>query len=285
MARNYARRLVWGICKPAAIIAASAFLSQVTPLHAITYDFSGVVAGFDNYENPLVDVGASVSGSFAFNLSEDFTAWPHEHDVTYRNMLVDFQLSIDGHHFEPVDGSHGITSIFNDFQTDLGLKDSLLIGSPEMAGDMDIWRTSIYMLDRTAEMFDDISPDNLIDIELIEPDGVDRFLRGGVKLIDSSGPYIMVDWQTLVMRLPGDANLDGTVDALDLNALALSWRGEAGWHGGDFTADGLVDAADLNLLAVNWRHAAASPVPEPSGWAIGVLSVATGFMLFLHDRE
>ena len=52
----------------------------------------------------------------------------------------------------------------------------------------------------------------------------------------------------------GDANLDGKVNAADLNSLALSWRGNsAAWSDGDFNADGVVDAADLNALALNWR--------------------------------
>lgn len=71
--------------------------------------------------------------------------------------------------------------------------------------------------------------------------------------------------------LHGDSNLDGSVDATDLNNLALSWQQDVErWSGGDFDADGRVDVADLNKLALNWRGsilaAAAdnSPVPEPS---------------------
>ncbi len=68
--------------------------------------------------------------------------------------------------------------------------------------------------------------------------------------------------------LSGDSNLDGTVDNVDLNNLALTWRQDIPlWSGGDFTADGNVGAADLNELALNWQKSiplAASPVPEPS---------------------
>ncbi len=54
--------------------------------------------------------------------------------------------------------------------------------------------------------------------------------------------------------VPGDTNLDGVVNAIDLNSLALSWRnGGATWSGGDFTGEGTVDALDLNGLALNWR--------------------------------
>ena len=70
--------------------------------------------------------------------------------------------------------------------------------------------------------------------------------------------------------LPGDASGDGTINATDLNALALKWRESVTtWSDGDFTGDGTVDAADLNLLALNWQSsiglaAAAISVPEPS---------------------
>ena len=54
--------------------------------------------------------------------------------------------------------------------------------------------------------------------------------------------------------LPGDTNLDGRVNSIDLNNLALNWRQNAsGWSAGDFAGDGKVDALDLNELALNWR--------------------------------
>jgi hypothetical protein len=49
--------------------------------------------------------------------------------------------------------------------------------------------------------------------------------------------------------LPGDANGDGNVNALDLAALRRHWHSAArDWSHGDFTADGVVDAADLLVL-------------------------------------
>ena len=78
--------------------------------------------------------------------------------------------------------------------------------------------------------------------------------------------------------LKGDANLDGTVDATDLNALALSWQGSGKvWSDGDFTGEGTSNVADLNLLGVNWQRsipaaAASKSVPEPA--SIILLSVA-----------
>ena len=79
--------------------------------------------------------------------------------------------------------------------------------------------------------------------------------------------------------LPGDANLDGKVNALDLNNLALNWQQDvATWSGGDFTADGEVNASDLNSLALNWQQSipmasASAPVPEPSALLLAALGV------------
>jgi hypothetical protein len=76
----------------------------------------------------------------------------------------------------------------------------------------------------------------------------------------------------------GDANLDGQVNAEDLNALALSWRSTfaTSWSQGDFNADGTVNASDLNELALNWRSgvaaaASAPAVPEPSSLTLLLL--------------
>ena len=42
--------------------------------------------------------------------------------------------------------------------------------------------------------------------------------------------------------------MDGTVDATDLNSLALNWQSAANkWSDGDFNADGMVNVADLNM--------------------------------------
>ena len=62
--------------------------------------------------------------------------------------------------------------------------------------------------------------------------------------------------------LPGDANLDGTVNVQDLAILAANYRKNVtgGWLQGDFNNDGVVDVEDLALLAANYRHSLASDV-------------------------
>ena len=81
--------------------------------------------------------------------------------------------------------------------------------------------------------------------------------------------------------LGGDANLDGTVNAQDLNSLALNWQENVDpWSQGDFNTDGFVDASDLNALALNWQESiptavAGAAVPEPNSLTILCLGVIT----------
>ena len=58
--------------------------------------------------------------------------------------------------------------------------------------------------------------------------------------------------------LPGDANLDGSVNALDLNEIGLHWQQPRcmTWSDGDFTGDGMVNATDLNVIGLNWLSTA-----------------------------
>lgn len=81
--------------------------------------------------------------------------------------------------------------------------------------------------------------------------------------------------------LLGDSNLDGSVDAIDLNNLALNWQQDTTeWSGGNFVADGVVDSADLNALALNWQQsipmasAVSAPVPEPSALWLTLVGLA-----------
>jgi hypothetical protein len=99
--------------------------------------------------------------------------------------------------------------------------------------------------------------------------------------------------QSVFFATPGDANIDGKVDARDLGALASHWQHPANWAGGDFNFDGSVDISDLYLLASNWHSGAAlmnqdlarlslpSSVPEP------IMSCGAAFagFVFLGTRR
>jgi hypothetical protein len=64
-----------------------------------------------------------------------------------------------------------------------------------------------------------------------------------------------VDGTALLIKytLPGDTDLNGAVDAVDLGKLALHWNNAGTWIGGDFDYSGSVDVRDLYLLASNWK--------------------------------
>lgn len=69
---------------------------------------------------------------------------------------------------------------------------------------------------------------------------------------------------------PGDANLDGKVDASDLGVLGLNWLGTGAWSKGDFNFDGQINVLDSYQLATHWGNGVIPPlstalVPEPSG--------------------
>ncbi len=58
----------------------------------------------------------------------------------------------------------------------------------------------------------------------------------------------------LTPALPGDANLDGTVNLLDLAELGANWHGaDKTWFQGDFNDDGVVNLLDLAELGQNWH--------------------------------
>ena len=87
----------------------------------------------------------------------------------------------------------------------------------------------------------------------------------------------------------GDANLDGAVNAEDLNVVGVNWQqDEKRWTTGDFTGDGRVDASDLNFVGLNWQRSipalaatATNAVPEPSGFC---LLVVAGLMICRRVR-
>ena len=69
-----------------------------------------------------------------------------------------------------------------------------------------------------------------------------------------------------------DANLDGTVDGLDLSALATNFGTGNSWNEADFNGDGNVDGLDLSALATNFGASGGSNTPlnsVPSGAGAG----------------
>ena len=73
--------------------------------------------------------------------------------------------------------------------------------------------------------------------------------------------------------LPGDANLDGNVDASDFNIWNENkFSAGHGWCGGDFTGDGATDGSDFNAWNENkFTSADVTAVPEPGGMLLLLL--------------
>ena len=76
--------------------------------------------------------------------------------------------------------------------------------------------------------------------------------------------------------LPGDANLDGTVDGQDFIAWnANKFTSTAAWCSGDFNADGVVDGQDFIAWNANKFTSAdgVSAIPEPGMCALGFIAM------------
>jgi uncharacterized protein (TIGR03790 family) len=108
--------------------------------------------------------------------------------------------------------------------------------------------------------------------------------------------------------LPGDANKDGKVTAMDLNILSTNWMatGQAGgamWSRGDFNGDGKITALDVNILATNWGRVSSwasggvtgaaeslnldafyASVPEPSTIASAIACLTTLLVVYGFGR-
>lgn len=86
---------------------------------------------------------------------------------------------------------------------------------------------------------------------------------GLVNLADSDA------WIKKLGTLPGDANLDGDVNAGDLNVVGINWQSSSNkWSEGNFDGISGVTAGDLNIVGINWQQSGEAPlaaaVPEPT---------------------
>jgi autotransporter-associated beta strand protein len=80
----------------------------------------------------------------------------------------------------------------------------------------------------------------------------------------------------------GDANLDGLVNLLDLNALATNFGTPSStWSQGDFNYDGTVNVMDFNLLASNFGNVLAAPPVSSLPLALGALVPEPASALFI----
>jgi hypothetical protein len=76
----------------------------------------------------------------------------------------------------------------------------------------------------------------------------------GNGLVHSSDRMFLVE--DILGTFVGDANLDGRVNAADLNVVGVNWRKSGDcllWSDGNFDGDDDIDPSDLNLLGINWQ--------------------------------
>ena len=114
----------------------------------------------------------------------------------------------------------------------------------------------------------------------------DRFGSG----VAFGGDYAMVAAQIAdaayvfesVPVLPGDANVDGTVNEDDAAILAANWLMQTGaiWTDGDFNEDGKVNDADATMMATNWQGSEVASVPEPMTLAALLALVPAGLLAY-----
>jgi hypothetical protein len=83
----------------------------------------------------------------------------------------------------------------------------------------------------------------------------------------------------VIVPVPGDFNLDGQVDGLDLNILGDNWQDSpTTFATGDANGDGTTNGLDLNILGENWQFGVPAPgaaIPEPASLALlGIGAIA-----------
>lgn len=99
------------------------------------------------------------------------------------------------------------------------------------------------------------------------------------------------DAPSITSVLSGDANLDGSVNGTDLNAVLSNYNTTFtchAWAFGDFNGDGSVNGTDLNAVLSNYNQSvhATAGVPEPStGLLVGAALMGLGLARILRHRR
>jgi hypothetical protein len=88
--------------------------------------------------------------------------------------------------------------------------------------------------------------------------------------------------------IPGDVNLDGTVNGLDINTVAGHWLMSGG--AGDTNGDGIVNGLDINVIATHWLQSIyytdpTANVPEPCTLTLSLLALVSSLHVLRRWRQ
>ena len=235
------------------------------------------------YSGPITlatDGAGAPNGPRAFDYLIEFQE-PFVYDPNQGNLLVDFSF------LQPAEGT--LYADIHETSPSLIQSVGALDGSAltATASDRRVLVTQFEFVPATVEKNCDYDSDGSCDIADIDMLVAEIF-------VGTADKVNLAEWLSAAAQenglsspyLLGDADLSGTVNANDLNAMALNWqKNVATWSGGDFTASGRVDAADLNALALNWQQSSATSaaseiVPEPGGFGVVILAFGTLWLVF-----
>ena len=153
-------------------------------------------------------------------------------------------------------------------------------------GVLSVSHTNPNPCDFNASGFCNVGDLDLLTIDIVEGNNDPRFDMNGDELVDEHDVDIWLLDAALLngfdsAYLRGDADLDGSVNAVDLMTVGLNWRGSVlGWSNADFTLDGVINAHDLNELAKNWQKTIPrrpAAVPEPMSFLLMFFGVGVLF--------
>ncbi|QDU71113.1 serine hydrolase [Mucisphaera calidilacus] len=139
------------------------------------------------------------------------------------------------------------------------------------------------LTDLSGNLVGDIDQDGQIDardIDLLST-AIQTGSTGTIFDLNGSGTVDRLDLDFLITGIlgtaPGDANLDGTVDLLDLSSLAENFNQFGrGWAEGNFNANGFTGLGDLSILATHFDFGATPTLvaaPEPAATLTGLIAL------------
>ncbi|WP_428939427.1 dockerin type I domain-containing protein [Fontivita pretiosa] len=113
------------------------------------------------------------------------------------------------------------------------------------------------------------NPSYLVQHEIISAISVTGMFDTVGGLIVNANKYLAVTYDPnsvlVTAAIPGDANLDGLVNVLDLDVLAQNWQlSGRSWVTADFDGSGRVNIRDLYLLATHWGFGLLAPSSSPA---------------------